>query len=75
MVGALIFRPYPVPHPSGAVTLVSTTHDNSYEPFSFREYLDIRAKSHSLEGVIANADMETVASAPNPQPRRESRAE
>jgi hypothetical protein len=25
MVDALIFRPYPVPHPSGVVTLVSTT--------------------------------------------------
>lgn len=25
MVDALIFRPYPVPHPGGVVTLVSTT--------------------------------------------------
>jgi hypothetical protein len=50
MVDALIFRPYPVPHPSGVVTLVSTTHDNSFEPFSYREYLDIRAKSHSFDG-------------------------
>src|SRR5450631_1913418 len=33
MVDALIFRPYPVPHPSGVVTLVSTTHDSSFDNF------------------------------------------
>src|SRR5437667_1112350 len=27
MVDALIFRPYPVPHPSSVVSLVSTSHD------------------------------------------------
>jgi hypothetical protein len=62
----LIFRPYPVPHPVGVVTLVSTTHDNSFEPFSYREYLDIRAKSHSFDGVIANADMEPVGFSAEP---------
>jgi hypothetical protein len=41
MLDALIFRPYPVPHPRTVVTLVSTTHDTSFEPFSYREYLDI----------------------------------
>jgi putative ABC transport system permease protein len=60
MVDALIFRPYPVPHPSGVVTLVSTTHDNSFDNFSYREYLDIRGKTKSYDGVIANADMEAV---------------
>src|SRR5271170_4576957 len=30
MVDALIFRPYPVLHPSGVLTLVSTTHDSSF---------------------------------------------
>jgi len=34
MVDALIFRPYPVPHPGGVVTLVSTTHDSSFDDFS-----------------------------------------
>ena len=66
MVDALIFRPYPVPHPSGVVTLVSTTHDNSFEPFSYREYLDIRAKSHSFDGVIANAELEPVGFSAEP---------
>jgi predicted permease len=60
MVDALIFRPYPVPHPSGVVTLVSTTHDSSFDDFSYREYLDIRAKTKSYSGVIANAEMEAV---------------
>jgi hypothetical protein len=58
MVDALIFRPYPVPHPSGVVTLVSTTHDSSFDDFSYREYLDIRDKTNSYDGVIAYADMQ-----------------
>src|SRR5271169_883439 len=55
MVDALIFRPYPVPHPGGVVTLVSTTHDNSFDNFSYREYLDLRDKTQSYDGVIANS--------------------
>jgi predicted permease len=60
MVDALIFRPYPVPHPSSIVTLVSTTHDSPFDDFSYREYLDIRDKTTSYVGVVANADMEAV---------------
>src|SRR5713226_8975504 len=66
MVDALIFRPYPVPHPSGVVTLVSTTHDSSFDDFSYREYLDIRDKTKSYDGVIANADMEAVGFSAEP---------
>ena len=66
MVDALIFRPYPVPHPSGVVTLVSTARDSSFDNFSYREYLDIRAKTKSYDGVIANADMEAVGFSPEP---------
>ncbi len=66
MVDALIFRPYPVPHPSSVVTLVSTTHDSSFDNFSYREYLDIRDKTKSYDGVIANADMEAVGFSAEP---------
>ena len=66
MVDALIFRPYPVPHPGGVVSLVSTSHDNSFDNFSYREYLDIRAHAKSYDGVIANADMEAVGFSPEP---------
>jgi macrolide transport system ATP-binding/permease protein len=66
MVDALIFRPYPVPHPSGVVTLVSTTHANSFDDFSYREYLDIRGKTKSYDGVIANAAMEAVGFSAEP---------
>jgi hypothetical protein len=66
MVDALIFRPYPVPHPNGVVTLVSTTHDSSYDDFSYREYLDIRDKTKSYDGVIANANMEAVGFSAEP---------
>jgi predicted permease len=61
MLDALVFRPYPVPHPGDVVTLVSTSHDNGFELFSYREYLDIRDRSKSYEGVIANAPLSTVA--------------
>src|SRR6266446_966820 len=64
MVDALIFRPYPVPHPSGVVTLVSTTHDSGFDNFSYREYLDIRDKAKGYDGVIANADIEAVGFSP-----------
>jgi macrolide transport system ATP-binding/permease protein len=66
MVDALIFRPYPVPHPSNVVTLVSTTHDSSFEDFSYREYLDIRGETKSYDGVIAHADMEAVGFSAEP---------
>ncbi|MGB9402935.1 MAG: ABC transporter permease [Candidatus Acidiferrales bacterium] len=71
MVDGLIFRPYPVPHSSGVVTLVSTTHDSRFDDFSYREYLDIRDKTKSYDGVIANADMEAVgfSAAPGATPR------
>jgi macrolide transport system ATP-binding/permease protein len=66
MVDALIFRPYPVPHPRGVVTLVSTTHDSSFDDFSYREYLDIRDKTKSYDGVIAYADMQAVGFSAEP---------
>jgi macrolide transport system ATP-binding/permease protein len=66
MVDALIFRPYPVPHPRGVVTLVSTTHDDNFDDFSFREYLDIRDKTTSYDGVIANAAMQAVGFSAQP---------
>src|ERR1700675_1358568 len=66
MVDGLIFRPYPVPHPSDVVTLVSTTHDSPFDNFSYREYLDIRDKTMSYDGVIANADMEAVGFSAEP---------
>jgi predicted permease len=66
MVDALIFRPYPVPHPNGVVTLVGTTRDTSFDNFSYREYLDLRDKTTSYDGVIANADMEAVGFSAEP---------
>ena len=60
MLDALIFRPYPVPHPGDVVTLVSTTRDSGFEFFSYREYLDIRDRTKSYDGVIANAPLATV---------------
>jgi predicted permease len=66
MVDALVFRPYPVPHPSGVVTLVSTTHDSNFDDFSYREYLDIRDKTKSYDGVIAYADMQAVGFSAEP---------
>lgn len=64
---ALILRPYPVPHPGGVVTLVSTSQDNSFGNFSYREYLDIRGATQSYEGVLANANMEAVGFSADPE--------
>jgi hypothetical protein len=54
MLDGLIFRPYPVLHPHDIVSLVSTSRDSSFEHFSFREYQDIRDKTKSYDGVVAN---------------------
>jgi predicted permease len=66
MVDALIFRPYPVPHSSNVVTLVGATKDTDFENFSYREYLDIRDKTKSYNGVIANAPLEEAAFSADP---------
>ena len=66
MVDALIFRPYPVPHPGRVVTLSGTTRDSAFEPFSYREYLDLRDRTRSYDGVVANLDMQAVAFAAEP---------
>src|SRR3989454_10114085 len=66
MLDALIFRPYPVPHPSDVVTLVSTSRDNSFDSFSYREYLDIRDNTRSYDGVIANAPLGLVGFSAEP---------
>src|SRR6266540_2353640 len=60
MLDALVFRPYPVPHPARVVTLVSTSHDKSFDNLSYREYLDIRDQTKSYDGVIANAPLQGV---------------
>src|ERR1044071_2225159 len=67
MVDALIFRPYPVPHPRDVVSLVSTSHDNSFDYFSYREYLDIRDKTRSYDGVIANCNRMAVGFSADPR--------
>jgi predicted permease len=66
MVDALIFRPYPVPHPGNIVTLVSTTRDTPFDDFSYREYRDIRDKTTTYDGVIAYTDMEAVGFSAQP---------
>jgi len=66
MVDALIFRPYPVPNPSRVLNLVSTSHDNSFDSFSYREYLDIRSSAKSYDGVIANGDLVAVGFSADP---------
>ena len=66
MLDGLIFRPYPVPHPGRVVTLVSTSRDNSFDDFSYREYLDIRGGTKSYDGVIASGDLQGVGFSAEP---------
>jgi macrolide transport system ATP-binding/permease protein len=37
LLDPVVFKHYPVPHPSEVVTLVSTTHDSNYDNCSYRE--------------------------------------
>jgi predicted permease len=67
MLDALIFRPYPVPRPRDVVTLVSTSRDNSFDSFSYREYLDIRDHTKSYDGVVANAPLGAVGFSAEPR--------
>jgi predicted permease len=60
MVDALIFRPYPVPHPGAVLSLTGTSHDTRYDDFSYREYLDIRDKTKSYDGVVASSRLGSV---------------
>src|SRR5712691_7015270 len=66
MVDGLIFRPYPIPHPGAVVTLVSTTHESSFDDFSYGEYRDIRGKTKSYDGVIANTNIASVGFSAEP---------
>ena len=66
MLDALIFRPYPVPHPGNLVTLVSTTQDKSFDLFSYREYQDIRSHAQSFAGVIAHRPPQAVGFSTGP---------
>src|SRR5262249_27099507 len=54
MVDGLILRPYPVPQPGNIVDLVSTTRDEGYDDFSYRQYLDIRRLTSSYDGILAS---------------------
>ena len=66
MLDALVFRPYPVPRPGEVITLVSTSHDSAFDSFSYREYLDIRERTQSYAGVIANVPLLTVGFSARP---------
>ena len=57
MIDGLVFRPYPVPQPGRIVDIVSTTRDNGYDAFSYREYLDIRRTTTRYDGVVANTSI------------------
>jgi len=63
---ALVFRPYPVPHPGSVMTLVSTSHDSVFDAFSYREYVDLRDHTKSYEGVVASALPTTVGFSADP---------
>lgn len=66
MVDALVFRPLPVPDPDGVVTLVGTSRDGAHEPFSHREYRDLRAPAKSFAGLIANSPLRSFGFAAAP---------
>jgi predicted permease len=66
MLDALIFRPYPVPRSARIVNLVSTSRDEAFGMFSYREYLDLREHTRSYEGIVANPFTQAVGFAAKP---------
>lgn len=56
MLDALVFRPYPVPDPGNVLTLSGVSRASAFEPFSYREYLELRDHTKSYDGVVANGD-------------------
>ena len=73
MVDGLILRPYPVSQPGRIVDLVSTTRDNGFDNFSYREYLDIRRMGSNYTGVVATPTSFPSVSARNRRQLRASR--
>jgi predicted permease len=71
MLDALVLRPYPVPDPEAVLTVVGTTRDAAYEPFSRLEYLDLRDRATGFDGVVASGPVVAAgfAAAPRETPR------
>ena len=74
MLDALVFRPYPVPRSGDVLTLVSTSRDDAYGTFSYRESLDIRDNAKSYDGVIANTTVFGVGFTADPKATARVRA-
>jgi predicted permease len=66
LVDAMILRPMPVAHPGGIVDLVSSSREYAYDNFSYREYLDVRDRAKSYEGIVAASDMQGVGFSAEP---------
>jgi predicted permease len=67
MLDALVFRPYPVPDPGNVLTLSGVSRASAFEPFSYREYLDLRDHTNSYQGVVANGDFVPVGFSLDPK--------
>lgn len=57
MADAILLRPLPVPHPDRVVSVRSQSQESplgvSYQSVSYPDYLDLRRRSSSFEGLIA----------------------
>jgi len=53
LADALLLRPLPILAPSDVVNISTQTPDNPFGGLSYPNYLDIRAKSQSFDGVLA----------------------
>jgi len=66
---AMLLRPLPVPHASGVVTVRSNAL-NGAGPVSYRDYLDLRDRSHSFASLIAASEITLgVSSRPDALPK------
>jgi predicted permease len=53
LADAILLRPLPILQPSSVLNVTTNTPDNPYGGVSYPNYLDLQAKSHSFDGMVA----------------------
>ncbi|HVT99677.1 MAG TPA: ABC transporter permease, partial [Acidobacteriaceae bacterium] len=69
IINAALFKPVPVPGGDRLVSIATHTADGRDRRMSYPYFLDIRAQSHSFEGIEAGANQEGVLGEPGIPPQ------
>jgi putative ABC transport system permease protein len=66
LADALLLRPLPILAPSDVMNISTSTPDNPFGAVSYPNYLDLRARSQSFDGMTA-FELSTLSIATSPQ--------